>query len=280
MQTKNTTTRLLAAVALAALAVPASATVESWNTTVGNNTNPAFGNTRSYTGSAGTGMTGSGWSSTGGTSSTTIENAYLAVYNGGYSSGSCNTSTCTGGLGVVNRDGISGTDSTTATDNYESLSSAPEHATDNNERFDSVMFSFGKQTKLTQIGVGYVNTDGDMSVLAYTGAGTPVITGLTYAQLLSNGWTLIGNYNNTAVGEVNVSTTTYASYWIVGAYNSTFGTGTGLDTGNDYFKICGLTGDTRTPPPPPGVPEPASLLLVGLAAGLLAYQQNRSAKRA
>lgn len=274
---------LCASAALFGMSLPAAAVIDSWDTTGGTNSG-TFGNTRSYTSDNSLNVTASAWSNTVGSANAnaSIDDAYLAVYSGG------------NGLGVVNRDGISGTDGSSSTDNNESLSTVPEHAMDNNERFDSILFSFDQAVKLTSVELGYkYSSEADISVLAYTGgAALPAnldsyFNGLSYSALISNGWSLIGNFADLSLGANSVlsASSVFSSYWLVGAYNSAFGSGSGLGTGNDYIKISGLAGERQSQCNGGGcgggsVPEPTSLMVAGLAVALaLSALQRRAQSR-
>jgi len=144
---------------------------------------------------------------------------------------------------------------------------------------DSILFSFTDKVNLTSFSAGWVSTDSDFTVLAYTGAGNPAsLANQSYAGLLSNGWSLIGNFlGGTSTGAHDFANNTYSSYWLIGALN-TFVGGDPAKAGNDYFKLISLAGCTcdNAPPGTPGcstggggggVPEPGTLLLMG--AGLL-----------
>lgn len=160
------------------------------------------------------------------------------------------------------------------------------HAADNVGKTDLFALGFASAVTLSSIQIGWngtdnFNADSDISVLAYTGSGTtPTIAGLTLSGLLTNGWSVIGNYSNVGASNgsaaggsviVNPANVT-SSWWLISAYNSTFGTTdqngrtSTLGNGNDYFKLLAVAGTlTTTPPPGNNVPEPGSLALCGLA---------------
>ena len=159
---------------------------------------------------------------------------------------------------------------------------SPQHAVDNNGVIESMLFTFSDgvsgssytdKVNLSAVTFGWVSGDSDFSVYAYTGAGAGNPLGLTYTNLTSNGWTLIGHYNGGSAGAMHtITNSVYSSYWLVGAYN---GVGGSLDTSDDYFKLASVTGtacaSSTTPgcggTPPTSVPEPGTLLLI--SGGLL-----------
>lgn len=187
-----------------------------------------------------------------------------------------------GGLGVT-----SSGESTTS----------PQHAIDNNGVIETVMLSFSDgasgissadRVNLTSVKFGWASGDSDFSVYAYTGSGsTPSPSGLSYASLTSNGWTLIGQYNGgSSAATYNLNTSVYSSNWLIGANN---GLGTSRDTGDDYFKLASVSGTAFCADKPNdkscggggtpgGVPEPGTLLLMG--AGLLGLTRMSRRKAA
>jgi len=211
--------------------------------------------------------TASGWSNTVGSANVLLDSAYITL-NG------------SSGLGVRNNDCTGFANCTGGTSGRDANEgNSPEHAIDNNGRTDSILFSFTDKVNLTSFSAGWVSTDSDFSVLAYTGAGNPVtLAGQSYADLLSNGWSLIGNIlAGSSTGAHDFANNTYSSYWLIGALNTMVG-GDSSKAGNDYFKLISLAGCTcdNAPPGTPGcstggggggVPEPGTLLLMG--AGLL-----------
>ena len=236
-----------------------------------------------------------GWANTGGNhtqgaAAGGIEQAYVSTW------GSL-------GLGMKNDDAYSADQSS---DKDIKEGNSPEHAIDNDGRFDMVMLDFsGSKIALESVTLGWTQYDADISVLAFVGAGTPDLSTVTSWGSLGAGWQVIGNYDGNASSSavtINVNSgAVAASYWLIGAYNPVFGasaTGGGtVDTcggygyknytgksndgyyctsgqsNADYFKLAAVSGSLYTPPPPPppstGVPEPASLALAGIAlAGL------------
>ncbi len=267
----------MVAVALGLCAGPLSAaTWTSWSGGTNCTGTPAcesaitsnFGNSRTGTASGTFSVTATAWSFTGSSSNTTLENAYLSLWSGG--------------LGVTNRDYTS-----------DPELSSPNHALDNANRADYILFNFnaptGSLVNLTSVTAGWVESDADITVLAYTGTGTPPsLAGKTRSQLLTDGWQLVGHYGCSNLGcssaaepqTVTLNTTVSSNYWLIGAYDAnsalanaakTFGSPNASPY--DYLKIASISGtETKR------VPEPGSAALVGsaLLAGLLAFRRSRS----
>ena len=214
-------------------------------------------------------------------SNTVLEGAFL-TYNGA------------SGLGVKNKDYCV---SPCSGDANEGIS--PEHAIDNDQRKDSILFTFtGDKVNLSSTYFGWVSQDtgykdSDFSVYAYTGAGTASLAGLTYtdAAMATAGWALVGHHSGGSSAGSNAinATSIYSSYWLIGASNGASDYGqvcvvyysngsckTKEYRGMDAFKLLKVAGTTCTENPGGNgcggggggqVPEPGTLLLLG--AGLL-----------
>lgn len=267
MKIKKNAIAVLAGLAVAGVAGSASAATWVFNDT---NSNTQGGVT----------ATASAWANTANGSSgnnTVLEGAFL-TYNG------------SSGLGVKNKDYVSG-----GGDTNEGVS--PEHAIDNDQRRDSVLFTFNDKVNLTSTYFGWISGDADFSVYVYTGSGSALsaLDGATYtdAGMLAEGWQLVshneGESGNNAIAN---SAGIYSSYWLIGALNTTdSGDCTATYTSGskkgqcktwgavtDHFKLLKVAGTTCADnpggngcggggTPGGGVPEPGTLFLMG--AGFL-----------
>lgn len=233
-------------------AVPAAAAI-TWDFTSGlteaGTNSGTFGNTR-YETDGGVKVTASAWSNTVNSTNTKIESAYLGLY--------------TGGLGVTNRDGASGGGDTNEGTPTNTIS--PEHAVDNNDRYDAILLHFDQAVNLSSVSIGFKDTDADITVLASNGA---TLLGNTYGGatgLVAAGWSLIGNYADlTTSAAKSIANSLYKTDWLILAYNPDFGSGANLGSGNDYFKVSVVTGNLYKPPPPGNAPEPGTAFLLGAA---------------
>lgn len=211
-----------------------------------------------------------------------VVNGYAASAGGAFVQASAQidlTSTSSSGYGVKSA----------GESNFSSL--------DNNGNTELLVFKFGHSLTLDKVTFGYSNIDADFSLFAWTGS-----TGATNGDVLSsiNGktvsglatastWTLIGNYsaptganwyNQKEVdvnnGEIAGNGVKSSSWWIISAYNSSYGGNSGsFGNGNDYMKVLGVA---CLPSGGGGgqVSEPASLLLFGVAMmGVVGLRRRR-----
>lgn len=242
---------------LLGLNAPAAEAVVTYSFT--NTTGNAGGQT--YTASGNPSVTLTGWSN-GGTGGTLTQGS-LTFWG-------------SSGVGVNN-----GFGNTTA-DPGEGLT--PEHAIDNSDLTDAVLLDFGAGNlfKMNSFSIGWYSTDADITLLAYTGSGTPTST--TLSGLLSNGWTG-KNYWDTqssiisGSNAINTNLTLSSRYWLVLAYNSAFtnlssGSTVNSTTGADYFKFKSVSGDFVTT----NVPLPATTALLGIGA-LALWRRSRNRRQ-
>ncbi len=187
------------------------------------------------------------------------------------------------GFGVTNRD------AGTANTDDQNEGSSPEHAVDNNQRIDGVLYTFTKNMALQSLRLGWSSTDSDLAVFRFAGTGVPPQLAFTSAGgLISAGWEHVGNYADVGTSSTlclagknadNSCKTSAAasSWWLVTAYNPTYAKGpanSALTAGNDYFKLLTVSGDIK-------VSEPAALALASLGLfGVLATRRKRAAAAA
>jgi len=197
-----------------------------------------------------------------------------------------------GGLGINNLDGCS---SGTTCDVGDLSSNAPEHALDNNQRYEMVLLKFSQAVNLSSVFFGWAKSDADFTLLAFdpTKGSDSGLANKTWATL-DTGWQKIGDYaptlkncdsNGNCNATQSLSTATYSSLWLVGAYNPLGGTANSAYSGADYFKLATVTGATcpagSTAPGCGGgnkVPEPGSLAMLGI--GLIGLLRIRKANKA
>jgi hypothetical protein len=167
-----------------------------------------------------------------------------------------------------------------------------QHAADNISNTDAFLINFGASNfALNQISIGWFNGDADVSILRYTGAGTPAsLTSNKVATLdAAPDWDWVGDYSTLSTNPIlNFNTGPNAktgAWWLVSAYNSAYSTApiSGVfGDGNDYFKLNGFGGElvALAPPVPPNkVPEPGSFALFGIAlVGFAAARRKWQAK--
>lgn len=245
----NIQIKLLSATLALALAGAASAAT-TWTLNTGSVTN------------GGVTVSATGWANTGSGSpvgSQLLEQQTLSLYGGG--------------LGMTNKDACSPSPCAGDENEYNQ----PEHAIDNNGRYEMVLLSFTQAVKLESVKMGWTSNDSDITVMAYNGPGTgsSSLSGNTWAGVAA-AWTSIGNY-------ANVGTTTKlvngggvsSSYWLIGAYNPLANPG-GSVFNSQYYDYVKLASVATTPGG--SVPVPGTLMLLGLSLlGMLSMKKRQVA---
>lgn len=137
------------------------------------------------------------------------------------------------GWGVINRE------ESRSIPNIAMDNGTDESADDNSDVVgDSIFFVFDEAVSLTGVTAGYIYNDGDVTVLAYTGSGSPLLAGKQYAELLgAGGWDVVGSYDLAAALFQPIATGIASRYWMIAAYNPLFGTGAELGVGTGYRDV-------------------------------------------
>ncbi|MCW8107429.1 hypothetical protein OPS25_02790 [Alteromonas ponticola] len=151
-----------------------------------------------------------------------------------------------------------------------------EHTIDNVTNSDMLLFSFDQAVSLTGLNLGwgfdYQTGQSDISMAGFDSL--PSLHGKTWSEVVSLA-TFSLSLANVSVGSTQqTGITTEAKYWLVGAYNSVFGTTSGAAGGNDGFKLLSLT--THSKEPTGEVSAPATgVLMAGLIAMFVYRRRDR-----
>lgn len=236
------------------VSLPAVAMTEVWDFNISGSNGDNF-TSYSETGSRGTNLTITAWSSTG--SGGTVESAMLEKYGNGF--------------GVHNQRENGG---------------MPTHSTDSfGIETDMILLTFADAVNIANLELSWA-TDGsgngtgaaDMSVAAYSGTTlnfANATTNKTWADLVASNWESHSYANISTVGYQaidNPTFTTNSKYWLVGAYDTAFGTLSGSGANNDGLKLAGVGGHTQENNE---VAEPGSLVTLSAAIVGLCLSRRR-----
>ena len=159
------------------------------------------------------------------------------------------------------------------------------HTIDSLGFVDSILLTFqGAAVALTEVVLGWIESSpAEFQISYYAGndgvnnqsyLGSTEIT--NYSDLTNHGWESVGSYSTEIVGErVTINGNNYtSSYWLITALNSTSTINCGCTCGCSSdnwsgFKLYSVA--ANQPPPDNGgeVPEPTTLLLMGLMLPML-----------
>lgn len=236
--------------------------------------NPAYANSRSYTGTSTTsdpapGVTGTAWSNSippsdaGVYGKGVLRQRYLGSYGGG--------------LGVINS------------------SADGDHEVDNQGWIDSILLTFGSAVTLSELTFGWVDGDSDFTLAAYVADdGVNNSTDLTqweYDQLTTRGWEVVGTYfaagsasqADIASGADPVtfsvnSGNTSSSYWLVSSLNPKLDNGLAsfANTYKDKFKVDAAAGHAPAQPPVQVPESPVTMMFLAGLMGALWMRRRRS----
>lgn len=160
--------------------------------------------------------------------------------------------------------------------NQDEGSGSPGHSADSigsNGWVDYDMFLIQFNTEVTLTGADfswlYNVNNSQISAAAIGSNAAANLGGSTWSDVLADAGTLWSGSSNvdSSTYEASVSAGQTASqYWLIGAYNSAFGTVNGGTTGDDGLKLSSISFDKRaTPTTEIAEPHSAILMLLGLS---------------
>ncbi|QDG39028.1 PEP-CTERM sorting domain-containing protein [Alteromonas mediterranea] len=157
------------------------------------------------------------------------------------------------------------------------------YSVDGYKDYDFILLSFSEEVQLDSLNFGWANfRDGSqevsVSALSDNGFNELTSTNSTWSNIISDA--VSSSFSIQRLSENRgISTldfTSSAKYWLVGAYNTIFGTVANGSKYNDAFKIAGLGfSNTTEKETTTEVSEPGALALMSLGLGLVLYRRKR-----
>lgn len=170
--------------------------------------------------------------------------------------------------------------------NQDEGGSSPGHSADNigsNGWVDYDMFLLEFSTEVTLTGADfswlYSPNNSQISAAAIGASAASGLAGSTWADVLADAGTLWSGSSNvdsvTYDASVNAGQTA-SQYWLIGAYNSAFGSLGGATLGDDGLKLSTISFDKNPSTTTISEPHTAVLILLGLLG--LSVRSRRKAK--
>lgn len=164
---------------------------------------------------------------------------------------------------------------------------SPDHAVDNaNSNFDMLLFTFDQAVSLDTVSIGWWQNDSDLTVLAYTGAGSAAstFTNKTWKQAITTDTWSGGHFLDVAQKGGTVETNPLeltSTSWLVGTFLEPVDKlfkrfGSNFKTGADYVKVKKIT--VSKPHEVPEIDGSHAGLSLALLAGLVAVARERRRK--
>ena len=159
------------------------------------------------------------------------------------------------------------------------------YSVDGYKDYDFILLSFSEEVQLDSLNFGWASFgkgSQEVSVSALSDNGFNKLTSAnsTWSNIISDAvsssFSIQRLSDNRGISTLDF--TSSAKYWLVGAYNTIFGTVANGSGHNDAFKIAGLefsNTTVNTPPPNTQVSEPGALALMSLGLGLVLYRRKR-----
>lgn len=144
---------------------------------------------------------------------------------------------------------------------------------------DFLLFEFSEAVSLAGINLGWPTSgSSSLSIGAIGGNSAPSISGSTWASVASGlmykeSFNHVGSSYSLASNSTNNISSTFSKYWLIGAYNSSFGSL--LNAAGSSFKLAGLT--THGAPEAGEVSAPGTLAIFALGMSLLVMRRKKSA---